>query len=155
MLQLARASTSRLAITGKVGLRAYATVSPSIISNPTPPPQPRSSIPSALDRQILHAVKAKTTTSLSTLIQHYVDNTGNVLPHSLPYESRPSADRRVNTQDDRSSNIVLLAHCIQDGPDHIITVSSGFALSNALETDETLVVSCAHTFEEVRGYCQL
>jgi hypothetical protein len=44
----------------------------------------------------------------------------------------------------------LIAHCVSDGPENKITLASGFALdAPSLHQDETLILTCAHTLEEV------
>jgi len=45
----------------------------------------------------------------------------------------------------------MIAHCVNDGMGrHKVTVSSGFALAIPGETDGSLVLTCAHTLEEIR-----
>lgn len=137
----------------------YATVSPSILNFGSPPPpvgpaiNASSNIPSLLDRRILAAAASAKSTTLSDLARSYMSNSGHVLDVSLLYESRPSAGRRVNRESSsvNSPDVLLVAHCIQDGGEHKVTVSSGFALeAPAPREGESLIVSCAHTFEEVR-----
>ncbi|TFK23130.1 hypothetical protein FA15DRAFT_594957 [Coprinopsis marcescibilis] len=137
-----------------------ATVSPSIIPNAEPPPPPKPVQPFApqsktpyLDGQVLQALARQPQTSLRDIIGHYLDETGNVLDVALPYESRPSNERKVMFGDNASSReVVTIAHCAQDEKkQHKITVSSGFALNFPSPAEgETLVVTCAHTLEEIR-----
>lgn len=141
-----------------LGTRFFATVSPSIIPHPHPPPTPRgpdakAPLLSFLDSQILKALAIQPQTSLSDIIGHYVDQTGNVLNVSLPYESRPSENRRVSFEGNASSKeIITVAHCAKDGDKHKIALSSGFSLNVPAPTEgETLIVTCAHTLEEVGG----
>ena len=91
-------------------------------------------------------------TSLSDIIGHYIDQTGNVLNVSLPYESRPSKQRRVMFEGNISGKeVVTVAHCVRDRDKHKIGLSSGFALNApAPREGETLIVTCGHTLEEVR-----
>jgi hypothetical protein len=144
-----------------LGSKAFATVSPSIIPHPHPPPIPTppkgpdANLPplSVLDSRILKALAIQPQTSLSDIIGHYVDQTGNILNVSLPYESRPSEDRRVSFEGNASSKeIITVAHCAKDGDKHKIALSSGFSLNApAPREGETLIVTCAHTLEEVGG----
>ncbi|KAF8641079.1 hypothetical protein AX17_000723 [Amanita inopinata Kibby_2008] len=151
--------------------RRYATVFPSIIVQPPPPPPRVSVAPSLLkstatqgsgrsigaslfDTKCLAALsEQKEQTPLTTLIDQYVRLAGHIIEHThLPYESRPTEDRRVSGRD--SKDMVLVAHCATDGVDDRITLSSGFLL-NAVpypswQDDECLVLTCAHTLEEIR-----
>ncbi|KAF9451770.1 hypothetical protein P691DRAFT_835546 [Macrolepiota fuliginosa MF-IS2] len=129
--------------------RTFATVSPSILSYPEPSsPPPHLSL---LDGQLLSALDAsKHHTPLTSIVKQYVMATGNILDVSLPYEPRPPESRRPNLTQ-TSSSTVLIAHCVRDGLKNKITLSSGFALEapSPLQ-DETLIVTCAHTLEEIR-----
>lgn len=106
-----------------------------------------------IDTQILKALEVQPQTSLSDIIGHYIDQTGNVLNVSLPYESRPPKDRRVTFEDGISSKeIVTVAHCVKDGERHKITLSSGFVVNAPAPRErETLIVTCGHTLEEIRA----
>ncbi len=74
---------------------------------------------------------------------------GKILDVSLPYEPRPPEWRRLKLTS-IDSVAVLVAHCVQDGVESKITLSSGFALEvPSLPKDETLILTCAHTLEEV------
>ncbi|THU91623.1 hypothetical protein K435DRAFT_667546 [Dendrothele bispora CBS 962.96] len=135
--------------------RGYATVSSSspIVNRPatrTPPVELLpNNIPFELDNCILSAVRSSKH-PLSSLVQQYLDNAGHVLDASLKYESRPSSSRRLNTLDHTTRNpMVVVAHCIQDGNEYKITISSGFALETSSQSEgRVLVLTCAHTFEE-------
>ncbi|TFY58636.1 hypothetical protein EVG20_g8073 [Dentipellis fragilis] len=145
--------------------RAYATVQPPFII-PSTPPQPPNPVhhPSSLDNHVLRALASKSSpprTSLSHLIQQYLDHSGHVLESQLPYESTPPAARRVafgsnavqidalSTGLDRG--IYLLAHAVQEGDRHKVTLSSSFALSpTENDSSQSVIVSCAHTLEEIR-----
>ena len=141
--------------------RSFATVSPTIIPQvqPPAPPNPRTLEAkgdglSFLDKQILRALSVQPQTSLSDIIGHYIDQTGNVLPVTLPYEPMPGPNRRISFEENASTKeIVTIAHCARDGNQHKITLSSGFALNSpALREGETLIVTCAHTLEQVCMY---
>lgn len=129
--------------------KTFATVSPSILAYPEPPPPPPPS--SVLDGQLLSALDvSKTHTSLANVVKQYVAYTGNILDVSLPYESRPTETRRPGLTHVNSST-VLIAHCVREGSENKITLSSGFALeAPSPSKDETLILTCAHTLEEVR-----
>jgi len=109
-----------------------------------------------IDTQILKALEVQPQTSLSDIIGHYIDQTGNVLNVSLPYESQPPKERRVNFENSVSSKeIVTVAHCVRDGEKHKIALSSGFAVNApAPREGETLIVTCGHTLEQVRPICR-
>ncbi|KXN84791.1 hypothetical protein AN958_12085 [Leucoagaricus sp. SymC.cos] len=129
--------------------RLFATVTPGILPSfePPSPPPPLS----LFDGQLLSALDASTDhTPLSKIVKQYVTNTGDVLDVSLPYEPRPSESRRPSLTQ-AHSGIVLIAHCVRDGSENKITLSSGFALdAPSPSKDETLILTCAHTLEEVR-----
>lgn len=74
----------------------------------------------------------------------------NVLDYSLPYESTPATDRRIDFDAKvEDGGVVVIAHCVRDGELHKITLCSGFALEGPGHRDgETLAVTCAHTLEE-------
>ncbi|KAF5312637.1 hypothetical protein D9619_003318 [Psilocybe cf. subviscida] len=108
----------------------------------------------ALDRKLL---QLSSKTSLHELIRQYVAESGTVLDVFLPYESQPAISRRPNLVDaaDSTRNVITVAHCAQFGNAHKITLSSGFALNvdftSKENTKETLIVTCAHTLEEIRN----
>jgi len=136
--------------------QTYATVSSSIVTQ-RPRIENQSSIesaevlPSLVDRQVLLTASREHKTTLPEIIQQYVDNAGAVLHVSLPYESRPSADRRPHLEnpEDSCRNVVTVAHCAQVGSEHKITLASGFALDAKGKDGEMLIVTCAHTLEQV------
>ncbi|KAJ3718265.1 hypothetical protein C8R42DRAFT_675522 [Lentinula raphanica] len=139
--------------------RQYATLSQSLVNLGGPPPEPPATelfhCPlSPLDRQLLNALSStKKFPSLSQLVHKYLNNSGDVLPSSLLYESRPSASRKVNREPATtdSSDVMLIAHCVQIGEEHKVTVASGFALEAPYEREgESLILTCAHTLEEIR-----
>lgn len=83
---------------------------------------------------------------LPDIVAQYEPNAGRVLKHALPYESTPSSARRRGLDSDK---LVLVAHCArsQEGTSKV-TLSSGFALDVQGEAED-VVVTCAHTLEEV------
>jgi hypothetical protein len=133
-------------------LRAHPPPPPPGLSDPTPP---RPSL-SVLDTTILtHLSRVATLSSLTdmkTLAKEYSDRSEHVLNVSLPYESRPNATRRVDGVVSSGSGVVMVAHCVADEAlqEHKVTVSSGFALNaRSAREGESLIVSCAHTLNEV------
>ena len=142
--------------------RHYASVSPFIIVLPPPPPLPKKSAAqngsdktigeSLFDTKCFAALSDQVDqTPLTTLIRQYMYAADTVLDCvHLPYESRPANDQRVKVKD--SKDLVLVAHCATDGFNDKVTLSSGFLLNaRRREDDECLVLTCAHTLEEVRG----
>lgn len=136
--------------------RHYASVSPFIIILPPPPPPPKSSGSdktigeSLFDTKCFAALSDQTNqTPLTTLIHQYVQSAGTVVDHvHLPYQSRPAKEERVNLEN--SKDVVLVAHCATDGFHDKVTLSSGFLLNaRQQKNDESLVLTCAHTLEEV------
>lgn len=141
-------------------LRNFATVAPSILnqvlsSQVSTERDIEKDIPAALDRKLLRSTPK---TSLQQLIQQYTAKSGTILSVSLPDESRPANTRRPNIFNaaDSTRNVITVAHCAQVGNAHKVTLSSGFALNVNLtseaNTKETLIVTCAHTLEEVREH---
>ena len=138
--------------------RRYATVElPVIVAKPPlPPPVPESVAHSALDSVVLNTLAHQPSgsrTSLPQLVQQYLERSGRVLDHQLPYEPQPSQPRRVNFDASQSEDrgVHLIAHCVQEGNRHKVTLSSGFALNAPGDhTNESIIVTCAHTLEEVR-----
>jgi hypothetical protein len=139
--------------------RHYASVSPFIIV--LPPPPKKSATQNGSDKTIgesLFDTKCFAAlsdqvdqTPLTTLIHQYMHAAGTVLDRvHLPYESRPAKDQRIKVKD--SKDVVLVVHCATDGFNDKVTLSSGFLLNaRRQEDDECLVLTCAHTLEEVRG----
>ncbi|CAA7264693.1 unnamed protein product [Cyclocybe aegerita] len=141
-----------------ISRRRFATVSPLIIApgvpHPSEPAREKSldGVPPGVGSHVLRAASRGDQTTLEEIIKQYVDKAGTVLDISLPYESRPSATRRPLLEDvhDSCKDVITVAHYPQFGREHKITLSSGFAV-NAREKDrETLIVTCAHTLEEIR-----
>ncbi|KAJ7042489.1 hypothetical protein C8F04DRAFT_1219148 [Mycena alexandri] len=131
-----------------LGSRAYATVSsgtPSLIRST---PEPIHVVSPELDTVLLNSISASQT-GLGSLIQQYTERSGRVLDSSLRYESRPTDSRRITF--DNGNSVAMIAHCLNDGTRrHKVTVSSGFALAIPGETNDSLILSCAHTLEEIR-----
>ncbi|KAI0336004.1 hypothetical protein GY45DRAFT_1239025 [Cubamyces sp. BRFM 1775] len=91
---------------------------------------------------------------------------GRVLESSLPYESRPNAQRRVHFADiaDEAETgsadvstadgaLAMIVHAVQDGngKGHKLTYSSGFVVhAPGTPEGEAVLVTCAHTLEEIR-----
>ncbi|KAI0670087.1 hypothetical protein C8Q78DRAFT_976354 [Trametes maxima] len=90
---------------------------------------------------------------------------GHVLAASLPYESRPGPSRRAQFSASTSAPapspgradidraLVVVAHAVQDrrGAAHKVAYSSGFAVrAPGTPADEAVLVTCAHTLEEIR-----
>ncbi|KAF8971582.1 hypothetical protein BDZ97DRAFT_1252714 [Flammula alnicola] len=138
-----------------VSRKTYATVSPSIIGQRPQPSEPRKvefseEVSPVLDARVLQAASKGHKSSLPDIIEQYINTSGTVLDVSLPYESRPSDTRRPHLTDVAESckNVITVAHCAQVGAEHKITLSSGFALNVAY--GKTLILTCAHTLEEIR-----
>ena len=110
------------------------------------------SLASVLDTAILDALRDSA--RLPLIIDQYSANAGKVLKHVLPYESTPGPARRVKGS---RSQQLLVAHCArsQDGTSKI-TLSSAFAL-NVQGEAEDVVLTCAHTLDEVwtQSLCSL
>ena len=138
-------------------LRCYATVeSATLFGKPPEPPKnavPRTiAAPSALDALILSQLRNLPGASLPTLVGNFDDHAGHVLDTPLPYESRPNATRRVTF--DGSDGVVMVAHAMQHGDAHKVALCTGFALNvpadkEGGENGNTVILSCAHTVEEV------
>lgn len=154
----------------RVGSRGYATVGPMMYlgrppKRPVPPPPHPPSPPSskALDSvrwvpdtsplhdSIISSISPESA-SLHTLIDQYVEHSGNVLDISLPYESRPNTQRRTNFEDINNSSVVMIAHAVQHKTLHKVVFCSGFAVdvSQSSHSNENLIITCAHTMEDVR-----
>ena len=88
--------------------------------------------------------------SLYHLVTEFDRRSGAVLSHELPYESRPSASRRISFSS-KANDVFLVAHVAENDLDFYVSVSSGFALNVGL-TSGPLIVTCAHTLEEVHPW---
>jgi hypothetical protein len=137
--------------------RNYATVRPLTIAG-KPPGPPEGGVPltvaapSALDALILSELRRTSTTSLPVLVQQFEDHSGKVLDASLPYESRPSAERKVKF-DGNKQGVVMVAHAVQDEDRYKVSMCSGFPLNvshgEAGEQSQCAVLTCTHTLQEV------
>ena len=139
--------------------RKYATVRPVLFAGQPPePPAGPITTPSAvestssLDASILSQLQRIPTAGLPLLSKQFDDNSAKVLHTSLPYESRPSAERRVSFEGDDGS-VLMVAHAAQLGDQHKVSVCSGFALNVAQEDANgqslSVMLTCAHTLQEV------
>lgn len=137
-------------------LRHYATVGSKTYVGRPPNPPPGAMIPPSVvsspswDARVLANIDDSSTSFLK-LVDQYVDRSGTVLDVPLPYESRPTSGRRV--QFDASDNgVFMISHALRHESQHRVTVCSGFALNVAQTSDHSdspMIVSCAHTLEEV------
>jgi hypothetical protein len=111
---------------------------------------------STLDRFVLDALSATPSVQrpdLSHLIRQYLTHSGKVLGTQLAYEPRPSSSRRISFSDNNSCDIHLIAHVACEGDRNKITLSSGFAVDSS--DGQSILVTCAHTLEEVRRMSRL
>ncbi|KAL0950901.1 hypothetical protein HGRIS_007660 [Hohenbuehelia grisea] len=134
--------------------RRYATVGrQTLLAKPPATPTPTAADISLIDTCIVSELTSSTDeqrgANLPTLVDQYENRRGVVLNTHLPYESRPSAERRV-AFNSPEANVALIAHCAHDGTAHKLTLSSGFRLSApSLSSGESVFVTCAHTLEEI------
>ena len=143
------------AIAPAVYPRNYATVHPVTFAGEPPKipeaaPTPAAA-PTALDALILSELRRMPSASIPSLVRQFDDNAGKVLSAALPYESRPSAERRVRFEQNDHS-VLMVAHAAQDADRHKVSVCSGFALNVPGEGEESrsVLLTCAHTLQEVR-----
>ncbi|KAL4243125.1 hypothetical protein ABKN59_000972 [Abortiporus biennis] len=157
VFRIARSPTLKHTILRKsyatVGSTTYVGKPPKLPIN-APPFSPTPA--SAFNSRIL-ATLDQTSPSLPALVEQYIDNSGNVLGVSLPYESRPTTERKLSFKDANQS-VFMVAHALQHGSEHKVTICSGFALNatsgpgsdSSANGDDAIVVTCAHTLEEIR-----
>ena len=130
----------------RVTWRSMATVASGYPAHPGPTAD--------LDSHLLAALRwsAQKGSTLSDLSHEFNTNAHRVLEMSLPYESTPPLSRRLAFDKAGSSKthqgIVMVAHCMSPNDDSSpqksnVKLSSGFVIGDGL------VVTCAHTFEEV------
>lgn len=149
----------------KPGVQGFARVIPSLARGTFPTERvlqthshPREPSKSALDNKLLEFAAQLhqnqrngqpyiEAPDLYHLVAEYDRHSGVVLEHELPYESQPSASRRISFSS-KVKDVFLVAHVAENGPDFHVSVSSGFALNVGL-TSGPLIVTCAHTLEEV------
>ncbi|KAF8895058.1 hypothetical protein CPB84DRAFT_1273220 [Gymnopilus junonius] len=158
-LPIPRLVSHRTLTTDHFCRRKYATVSPSIVGQPPHPPESTreefsEAVSRLLDCRIVQTASLGHQTSLPEIIRQYIETSGAIVDVSLPYEDRPSEARRANVSNPTESckNVFTVAHCTQVGSEHKITLSSGFALNvqSQKPEGETLIITCAHTLEEIR-----
>jgi len=129
-----------------VNRRLMATVASGYPSHPGPTAD--------LDSHLLAALRwsVQKGSTLGDLSHEFNANAHRVLDTSLPYESTPPLSRRLTFDNAGSSKtnqgIVLVAHCMTPKDDSSpqkskVKLSSGFVIGGGL------IVTCAHTFEEV------
>ncbi|KZV77708.1 hypothetical protein PENSPDRAFT_746823, partial [Peniophora sp. CONT] len=144
--------------------RRYATIENTLLFAKPPPPPAQAQVEPGIDSEstqsaldpvlIDHLVRipASSRPSLHNLINHYLERSGRVLPFQLPYESTPTPHRRVpDTVQD--GGVQLLAHVVKEGDRAKVSLSSAFAIQpeSAPNTEaQPIIVSCAHTLEEIR-----
>ncbi|KAI0348713.1 hypothetical protein BDW22DRAFT_1319135 [Trametopsis cervina] len=139
-------------------IRCFATVEPITLVGKAPqppqkPPLPPQTASRSLDALVLSELHKSRGATLPAIVTQYVDNAGHVLQTPLPYESRPDTTRRVAF--DSSDGVVLVAHAFRHGDAHKVALCTGFVLnaSSSSQNDDggAVVLSCAHTLEEVNG----
>jgi len=149
----------------KPGLQNFARVIPSSVQGALPaenvlqtPARPGRPFKSALDSKLLEFAAQLhdnqrngqpyiEAPDLYHLVAEFDRRSGAVLSYELPYESRPLAARRISFSG-KTMDVFLVAHVAENGLDFHVSVSSGFALNVGL-TSGPLIVTCAHTLEEV------
>ena len=103
-------------------------------------------------RQLLSAqMRVQGGSTRASSYKEYQNNTGRVLEQSLPYEAYPSSDRRAGSRGEEVVLVLHVAEAVHDWESNYV-LSSGFVIeTNTPERDgkEKLVVSCAHTLEQV------
>jgi len=105
--------------------------------------------PRALDTQVLHELHSQpSATSFAQLLDDYDTNGHAVLNTFLKYEPTPGVSRRIDFENE-ASGVVGLSHVIDAGEEHKIAFCSGFMVHAEGYPSEKVVVSCAHTLEEV------
>lgn len=145
--------------------RCLATVCSSIIIQPPHPPPPPAhqdglidaDIPPLLDARVLQAAARPHQTPIADIVKQYVTAAGTVLDVTPPYEACPAAERRPHIAEPGESGreVVTVAHVARDGLEHKVTLASGFVLNVKApgvegQDEEAMVLTCAHTLEEVR-----
>lgn len=86
--------------------------------------------------------------SLIQLLQQYDSVAGKVLDMTLAYEPSPRWNRWTDFDSD-DTGVVLLTHIVDLGQEHKATICSGFAIHAHDDPGSSVIVSCAHTLEEV------
>ncbi|KAF8203304.1 hypothetical protein BJ912DRAFT_943539 [Pholiota molesta] len=137
---IARSSGTLIRFKGAPPRRCLATVS-SLIDADVPP---------LLDARVLQAAARQHQTPISDILKQYVTASGTACP---------APERRPHIADPGESarEVVTVAHVARDGLDHKVTLASGFVL-NAMaprvegQDEEAMVLTCAHTLEELRQW---
>ena len=130
-------------------LRTYATASAEAITLPQLQRPVTGVLQAATTAAILAMPQDRPHKSTQNLISQSADRSGHVLEYSLPYESRPSAQRKVDFE---SMNPCLIAHWNQwrDAPSvPSLQLASGFALQAPEGYEGNLVLTSAHPLQEV------
>jgi hypothetical protein len=130
-----------------------ATVASELIVGPAPHPP----LVAEFDRHLLSVLRQninnKGQPCLSHLVRDYLSNSGRILEKSLPYESRPSNERKVKFESGSHDGVVMVAHCVEttqgSAKQNKVVTCSGFVI------DGGLVVTGAHTLEQVRAHVQM
>lgn len=86
--------------------------------------------------------------SLIQLVQQYGSMARMVLDTTLAYEPSPQLHRRIDFESD-DTGVILLSHILDLDQVHKVTFCSGFALHAQGHIGSSVIVSCAHTLEEV------
>ncbi|CAE6389572.1 unnamed protein product [Rhizoctonia solani] len=88
---------------------------------------------------------------LSRIHAEYKSHAGRVLDAQLPYESRPSAQRRIDPLSTDGNEVVLVAHlAVSKTGQCRLSLSSGFALNFGTEgEEEQCIATCCHSLEEI------
>lgn len=87
--------------------------------------------------------------SLIELLQQYGSMARMVLDTTLACEPSPQLHRRIDFESD-DTGVILLSHILDLGQVHKVTFCSGFAIHAQGHLGSSVIVSCAHTLEEVR-----
>lgn len=104
-------------------------------------------------------------TSVKDLYQQYLDEAGNVIDRVVPYEETPLPKKRAdlsqdviaNDTDHEGDGLVLVVHAHLDASmSHFekTAVCSGFVVDASVSHQDQgdLVITCAHTLDEVGSY---
>ena len=107
-------------------------------------------VAAAFNASLLAACSAQR--SLHRIFSQYHQRANNVLNTHLPYEPTPPPARRCSFQFDTTTPLVIVAHCLRSksNGESKVTLASGFALAAQSPRNENVVLTCAHTLEQVR-----
>ncbi|KAH8835397.1 hypothetical protein DL96DRAFT_1702383 [Flagelloscypha sp. PMI_526] len=131
--------------------RSYATTSSGLPYLP-----PTATSPDAFHAFILNHLKTHSSSSSNSasMLEEFSVNASRVLPFSLPYESVPSHTRKIDPSLQRS-NLLMIVHALwEETTNHFkVTSSTGFRINaNLPKSNDQLVLTCAHTLEEIRRH---